>query len=111
MPLSLAPSASVSATNDFIGSPAAGLLLGVHGGDFAAMDTDPAAGATAVGASLRSLSPADAVSVLEALSAQAAALSLVLAADAGGAIRLPESLRHLVESASVLPAFLGGAAN
>jgi predicted TIM-barrel enzyme len=75
------------------------------------IETDPAAAATAVGASLRSLSPADATSILEALSAQAAALSLVLAADAGGAIRLPESLRHLVESASVLPAFLGGAAN
>lgn len=75
------------------------------------METDPAAAATAAGAALRSLSPIDATSVLEALAAQAAALSLVLAADAGGAIRLPDSLRHLVEAASVLPAFLGGAPN
>lgn len=111
MPVSLAPSASVSATNDFIGSPAAGLLLGAHGGDGIGLDNDPIAAANAVGASLRSLSPADATSVLEALAAQAAALSLILAADAGGAIRLPDSLRHLIESAAVLPAFLGGAPN
>lgn len=111
MPVSFAPSASASATSDFIGSPAAGLLIGALGGDGMGLETDPAAAATAVGASLRSLSPADATSVIEALSAQAAALALVLAADAGGAIRLPDSLRHLVESASVLPAFLGGAPN
>ena len=111
MPVSFAPSASVSATNDFIGSPTAGLLLGAHGGDGVGLDCDPVASATAVGASIRSLSPVDAASILEALSAQAAALSLVLAADAGGAIRLPDSLRHLVESAAVLPAFLGGSPN
>lgn len=111
MALSLAPSASAPATNDFIGASAAGLLFGGTGCDGTFTEADPAASMVAVGGALRSLSPGDAASVLEALSAQAAALALVLAADAGGAIRLPDSLRMLVESASVLPAFLGGAAN
>lgn len=74
-------------------------------------EPDPATRVLALGGAMRSLSPADAASVLETLSAQAVALSLVLAADAGGAIRLPDSLRRLVESASVLPAFLGGTPN
>ena len=113
MPLSLAPSASASASSDFIGASAAGLLFGAPASDGFCddmyADSDPAAGRIALGGALRSLSPADAATVLEALTAQAAALSLVLAADAGGAIRLPDSLRALVESAAVLPAFLGGA--
>ncbi len=74
-------------------------------------EQDPAASVLALGSAMRSLSPADAAAVLETLSSQAVALSLILAADAGGAIRLPDSLRRLVESASVLPAFLGGAPN
>lgn len=74
-------------------------------------DADPAASLLALGGVVRSLSPADAAAVLETLSAQAVALSLVLAADSGGAIRLPDSLRRMVESATVLPGFLGGAPN
>lgn len=108
MPPSLALSASVPAANDFIGTPAVGMLLGAPALE-AGVDADPAAGPAALGAALRSLSPVDAAAVLEALAAQAAALSLVLAADSAGAINLPASLREIVQSASVLPAFLGGA--
>lgn len=75
----------------------------------AGLDRDPGTGLAAVGAALQSLSSGDAVAVLEALAEQAAALSLVLAADSAGAITLPDSLRALVQSATVLPAFLGGA--
>ena len=112
MSASLAPSASVPATSDFYGSPAAGLRYADTGCDVGSLDldlgTDPAASTAAVGSALRSLSAADATSVMDALASQATALSLILAADAGGAIRLPDSLRRLVEAASVLPAFLGG---
>ena len=111
MPASLAHSASVSATSDFIGSPTGNFLIGAQLCDGASTEVEPATSVHALGSALRALGPADAALVLEALATQAAALSLVLAADAGGAIRLPDSLRGLVEAASVLPAFLGGAAN
>lgn len=111
MPASLAPSASVPATDDFIGTPTAGLIFGARVSDGVSLDTEPAASAVALGSALRSLSNGDAAAILEALSAQAAALSLILAADQGGAIKLPESLRAVVESASALPAFLGGSLN
>ena len=75
----------------------------------AAQHADPAAGMSAVGSALQSLSLHDATAVLESLSEQATALSLVLAADAAGAITLPESLRAIVRAAAVLPPFLGGA--
>jgi hypothetical protein len=110
MPASLALRAPVPASTDYIGAPSAGLLHQGYMGDHpAGLDRDPGAGLAAVGAALQSLSSGDAVAVLEALAEQAAALSLVLAADSAGAITLPESLRTIVQSASVLPAFLGGA--
>lgn len=109
MPVSLALRAPVPASTDYIGAPSAGLLHQGYMSDHpAGLDRDPTAGLAAVGAALQSLSAGDAVSVLEALAEQAAALSLVLAADSAGAITLPDSLRSLVQSASVLPAFLGG---
>lgn len=110
MPASLALSAPVSASGDFIGVPSAGLFGRGFSPDIAvALETDPAAGLSAVGGALQGLSCSDATSILEALSEQATALSLVLAADTAGAITLPDSLRALVKAAAVLPAFLGGA--
>lgn len=109
MPSSLALSAPHSAATDFIGAPSAGLFSrGITADGGTGFETDPQAGLSAVSAALQSLSSGDAVSILEALSEQATALSLVLAADAAGAITLPDSLRALVQAASVLPAFLGG---
>ena len=114
MPASLAISASAPTANDFIGSTGIGMLLGAHALEASTIDgdllmADPMAGVGTVGSALRALSPSDAASVLDTLATQAAALSLVLAADAGGAISLPSSLRDLLQAASVMPAFLGGA--
>lgn len=74
-----------------------------------AIEADPAAGLNAVGAALQALALPDAAAILEALNDQATALALVLAADAAGAITLPDSLRALVQAATALPPFLGGA--
>ena len=114
MPASLAISASAPAANDFIGSPGIGMLLGAHALEASTIESDlvaadPMANVGAVGSALRALSPTDAASVLDTLATQAAALSLVLAADAGGVINLPSSLRELLLAASAMPAFLGGA--
>lgn len=110
MSLSLAHRAPVPAPADYIGASTASLYAGeIQVTSTPALETDPAAATGALGTALQALSLTDAAAVLEALSEQTAALSLILAADAAGAINLPESLRAIARSASVLPAFLSGA--
>lgn len=104
MSSALAFSAPFSAPNDVIGAPTASILR--------PLDTlagrDPAEAPGVLGSALQALAPADAGAILETLAAQTAALSLILAADASGAITLPASLRDLAQAATTLPGFLGG---
>ena len=110
MSLSLAFSAPASNSSDSIGARTASTYMSeVQVAGTPALESDPVMGLNAVGAALQALSIQDAATVLEALAEQATALSLIIAADAAGAITLPESLRAVVQSATVLPAFLSGA--
>ena len=59
MPASLALSASVSATSDFIGSPTGNFLIGAQLCDGVSTEVEPATSVHVLGSALRALGPAD----------------------------------------------------